>query len=110
MREQFPPREHHRMATAELTTTPRVDWTKAATFAAVFVAVVLAAASGLAAGEGSKSPLVLPPAIGAGLVLGVLALTRFPLSVIVMLVSRASLDPAKPSQPPPGTTSVGASS
>src|SRR5947208_6673646 len=97
-------REHHRMATADLTTTPRVDWTKAATFAAVFVAVVLAAASGLAAGEGSKSALVLPLAIGAGLVLGVLALTRFQLYVIVMLVRRASLHLAKPSPPTAGTT------
>jgi len=98
------------MATADLTTTPRVDWMKAATFAAVFVAVVLAAASGLAAGEGSKSALVLPLAIGAGLVLGVLALTRFQLYVIVMLISRASLDLAKLSQRTAGTTSVGASS
>src|SRR5438105_713096 len=98
------------MATADLTTTPRVDWTKAVTFAAVFVAVVLAAASGLAAGEGSKSALVLPLAIGAGLVLGLLALTRFQLYVMVMLVARASLDLAKLSQRTAGTTSVGASS
>ena len=54
---------------AELTTTPRADWAKIATFAAVFVAAVLAAASGLAAGEGSKSGLVLPVAIGAALTL-----------------------------------------
>src|SRR5437868_5846980 len=98
------------MATAELTTTPRVDWMKVATFAAVFVAVILAAASGLAAGEGSKSALVLPLAIGGGLVLGVLALTRFQLYVIVMLISRASLDLAKLSQRTAGTTSVAASS
>src|SRR5207302_2021228 len=98
------------MATAELTTNPRVDWAKIATFAAVFVAAVLAAASGLAAGEGSKSGLVLPVAIGAALVLAVLALTRFQLYVIVMLITRSSLDLAKLSHRTAGTTSVGASS
>src|SRR5438309_5426472 len=98
------------MATAELTTAPRVDWTKVVTFAAVVLAAVLAAASGLAAGEGSKSALVLPIAIGAGLILAVLALTRFQLYVMVMLVTRASLDLAKLSQRTAGTTSVGASS
>jgi len=98
------------MATAELTTTPRADWAKVATFAAVFVAAALAAASGLAAGEGSKSGLVLPVAIGAALVLAVLALTRFQLYVVVMLITRSSLDLAKLSQRTAGTTSVGASS
>src|SRR6266480_6891297 len=97
------------MATAELT-APRVDWTKVVTFAAVVVAAVLAAASGLAAGEGSKSALVLPVAIGAGLVLAVLALTRFQVYVMVMLITRASLDLAKLSQRTAGTTSVAASS
>src|SRR5438270_9509972 len=98
------------MATAELTTTPRVDWTKVATFAAVFVAAILASASGLAAGEGSKSGVVLPIAIGAALILAVLALTRFQIYVMVMLVARSSLDLAKLSQRTAGTTSVGASS
>src|SRR5438270_851377 len=97
------------MATAELT-TPRVDWTRIATFAAVFLGAVLAAVSGMAAGEGSKSALVLPVAIGAGLILGVLALTRFQIYVMVMLVARSSLDLAKLSQRTAGTTSVGASS
>jgi putative inorganic carbon (hco3(-)) transporter len=98
------------MATAELTTSPRVDWAKIATFGAVFLAAVLAAASGLAAGGGSKSGVVLPVAVGAGLVLAVLALTRFQLYVMIMLVARASLDLAKLSQRTAGTTSVGASS
>src|SRR5438105_10197727 len=98
------------MATAELTTAPRVDWTKVGTFAAVVVAVVLAAAAGMGAGEGSKSAVVLPIAIGSGLILGVLALTRFQLYVIVMLITRSSLDLAKLSQRTAGTTSVGASS
>jgi O-antigen ligase len=98
------------MATAELTTTPRVDWTKVGTFAAVFVAVVLAAASGMGAGEGSKSAVVLPIAIGSGLILGLLALTRFQIYVMVMLIARSSLDLAKLSQRTAGTTSVGASS
>src|SRR5437588_2810848 len=98
------------MATAELTTTPRVDWTKVGTFAAVFVAVVLAAAAGMGAGEGSKSAVVLPIAIGSGLILGLLALTRFQIYVMVMLIARSSLDLAKLSQRTAGTTSVGASS
>ncbi|MBV8985196.1 MAG: hypothetical protein JO248_12245 [Acidimicrobiia bacterium] len=98
------------MATAELTAFPRADWKKVATFAAVFLAAVLAAASGLAAGEGSKSALVLPIAIGAGLILAVLALTRFQLYVMIMLFTRSTLDLAKLSQRTAGTTSVGASS
>ncbi|HEV3353118.1 MAG TPA: O-antigen ligase family protein [Acidimicrobiales bacterium] len=98
------------MATAELTTTPRVDWTKVATFAAVFVAAALAAASGLGAGQGSKTAVVLPVAIGCGLVLAVLSLTRFQLFVVVLLIARSSLDLAKLSQRTAGTTSVGASS
>src|SRR5437764_4408279 len=110
MGQQFPMRQHSRMATAELTSSPSIDWKKVGTFAAVFLAVILAAASGLAAGEGSKSALVLPIAIGAGLILAVLALTRFQLYVMVMLVTRASLDLAKLSQRTAGTTSVGASS
>src|SRR5581483_9024783 len=98
------------MATAELTAPPRADWTKVATFAAVFLAAVLAAASGLAAGEGSKSAVVLPIAVGAGLILAVLALTRFQLYVMIMLFTRSTLDLAKLSQRTAGTTSVGASS
>src|SRR3954464_8700297 len=97
------------MATAELT-NPRVDWTKIATVAAVGMAVGLAAASGLAAGEGSKTAVVLPIAIGAGLILGVLALTRFQLYVMLMLITRSTLDLAKLSERTAGTTAVKASS
>ena len=98
------------MATAELTTAHFVDWKRIATVAAVVVAAALAAAAGMGAGNGSKSAVVLPVAIGAGLILGVLALTRFQIYVVVMLVTRASLDLAKLSQRTAGTTSVGASS
>lgn len=98
------------MATAELTAPSRVDWTKVLTFGAVFVAAVLATASGLGAGEGSKMAVVLPVAIGAGMVLGVLALTRFQIYVMIMLFARSSLDLAKLSQRTAGTTSVGTSS
>ncbi|MBV8982732.1 MAG: O-antigen ligase family protein [Acidimicrobiia bacterium] len=98
------------MATAELTSYRIVDWKRIATFAAVVVAAVLAAAAGMGAGNGSKSAVVLPVAIGAGLILGVLALTRFQIYVVAMLVTRASLDLAKLSQRTAGTTSVGASS
>ncbi|MBV9283861.1 MAG: hypothetical protein JO176_04565, partial [Acidimicrobiia bacterium] len=98
------------MATAELTTAHFVDWKRIATVAAVVVAAALAAAAGMGAGNGPKSAVVLPVAIGAGLILGVLALTRFQIYVVVMLVTRASLDLAKLSQRTAGTTSVGASS
>ena len=98
------------MATVDLTTTPSLDWKKVVTFAAVALAVVLAAASGLAAGEGSKSAVVLPIAIGAGLILGVLALTRFQLYVMLMLITRSTLDLAKLSERTAGTTAVKASS
>src|SRR5689334_22416018 len=98
------------MATAELTTTPSIDWKKVVTFLAVALAVILAAASGLAAGEGSKTAVVLPIAIGAGLILGVLALTRFQLYVMLMLITRSTLDLAKLSERTAGTTAVKASS
>jgi O-antigen ligase len=108
---QGPPQSyHHRMATAELATTPRVDWTRVVTFAAVFSAAALAAGSGLAVGEGSKTGVVLPLAIGFGVVLAVLALTRFQFYVMIMLIARASLDIAKLSQRAAGSTSVGTSS
>src|SRR3954467_15018141 len=98
------------MATAELTTGPRVDWNRIATFGVVFLAAVLAAGSGLAAGEGSKTGVVLPLAIGVGLILAVLALTRFQYYVMVMLVARSSLDLARLSERTAGTASVGTSS
>jgi O-antigen ligase len=98
------------MATAELTTAPRVDWTKVVTFAAVLLASTLAAGSGLAVGEGSKTGIVLPLAVGAGLVLAVLALTRFQVYVMIMLVARSSLDLARLSERTAGNTAVGASS
>jgi putative inorganic carbon (HCO3(-)) transporter len=68
---------------------------KALTFVAVLVAVGLAAVSGLGAGTGSKLAVVLPVAVATGAVLGLLALTRFSVYVMVMLVLRASIDLAK---------------
>lgn len=68
---------------------------KALTFVAVLVAVGLAMVSGLGAGTGSKGAVVLPVAVAAGAVLGLLALTRFSVYVMIMLVLRASVDLAK---------------
>lgn len=68
---------------------------RAFTFVAVLVAVGLAMLSGLGAGTGSKLGVVLPVAVAAGAVLGLLALTRFSFYVMVMLVLRASIDLAK---------------
>ena len=91
--------------------TPRSpDWVKLATFAAVAVAAGLAAQSALSAGGQSKSAMVLPVAAGAGIALGILALTRFQAYVMTMLVLRSSLDLAKLSGRAAGTTSVSGSS
>jgi hypothetical protein len=68
---------------------------RALTFAAVLVAVGLSVLSGLGAGTGSKLAVVMPVAVAAGAVLGLLALTRFSVYVMVMLVLRASVDLAK---------------
>jgi putative inorganic carbon (hco3(-)) transporter len=74
--------------------------TRVFTFVAVLVAVGLAVLSGLGAGYGSKLAVVLPVAVAAGAVLGLLALTRFGFYVLVMLVLRASIDLAKLSGAP----------
>jgi len=74
---------------------PVPAWQAPAIVGAVFVAGAIAAASGLGAGGVSKDGVVLPLAAGAGLVLGVVALTRFRIYVMAMLVLRSSLDLAK---------------
>jgi putative inorganic carbon (hco3(-)) transporter len=74
--------------------------TRAITFVAVLAAVALAVLSGLGAGYGSKLAVVLPVAVAAGAVLGLLALTRFSFYVLAMLVLRASIDLAKLSGAP----------
>ncbi len=65
----------------------------------VFLATLLAASgaafSGLSVGTGSKMAVVLPLALGVGLIFAALAMTRFAEFVIVMLVLRASIDLAK---------------
>jgi len=77
---------------------------------AVLVAVTLggtlAALSGLAAAgvSADKKAIVLPLAVGAGLLIGVLALTRFELYVFFLLASRSVLDVTKLSQRSAGNT------
>src|SRR5215212_5109646 len=68
---------------------------KAITVVVVLAAAGLAAASGLGAGGDSKLAVVLPLAVAAGVMLGVLALTRFSVFVMAILVLRASIDLGK---------------
>jgi putative inorganic carbon (HCO3(-)) transporter len=79
---------------------------KAVTFLLVAVAAATAAVSGLSAGQGSKLAVVLPVAVAAGAGLGVLALTRFRVYVVIMLVLRASIDLAKLSGAPDGSSTA----
>jgi O-antigen ligase len=84
------------VSSPEALTQPKPGFVvKAFTLVAVLVAVGLAAYSGLGAGNGSKLAVVLPVAVAAGVVLGLLALTRFGFYVLAMLVLRASIDLAK---------------
>ena len=69
--------------------------TRALTILAVLVAAAVAALSGLGAGSNSKLALVLPVALAAGVILAVLAMTRFTIYVMALLVLRASIDLAK---------------
>jgi putative inorganic carbon (HCO3(-)) transporter len=81
---------------AEAEASPRAGLVgRVLTFLMVLVAAGLAAFSGLAAGNGSKLAVVLPLAVAAGLILATLALTRFSVYVMALLVLRASIDLAK---------------
>lgn len=77
-----------------------------ATVAAVVVAGTLATVSGMTAAGASidKRALVLPLAAGAGLLLGVVALTRFQVYVLLLLASRSVLDLTKLSERAAGNT------
>jgi len=68
---------------------------RAATFVAVAAAVVFAAVSGQGYASGSRLLLALPLIAAVAVALGVLALTRFSVFVMVMLTIRASLDLAR---------------
>jgi putative inorganic carbon (hco3(-)) transporter len=65
-------------------------WRAVTTVLLVFISVALAAWT--AASADSRLALILPLAAAAGLVLGLLALTRFAVYVQLLLVVRASLD------------------
>src|SRR5919199_2232685 len=75
---------------AALTTTVGLSGAAAAT--------ALAAFSGMSVGTGSKLVVILPLAAAVAVVLGVLAFTRFPVYVMVLLVLRSGLDLAKVSR------------
>jgi len=81
---------------------------KALTVLAVLVAAAVAAFSGLGVGSGSKLAVILPLALAAGVMLAVLAFTRFSLYVMVLLVLRASIDLAKLSDGQTATAAGGA--
>jgi putative inorganic carbon (hco3(-)) transporter len=73
---------------------------------AVVGATGLAVMSGQALGGGSKAAVVLPLAVGAGLVLCLLALSRFHTYLFVTLALRSSLDVVKLSSADGGTSRV----
>ncbi len=75
---------------------------KLVTVLAVGLATGAPTASGMSVGHGSKLAVVLPLAAVAGVGVGLLALTRFQVYVMLMLVLRASLDLAKLSGPAAG--------
>jgi putative inorganic carbon (hco3(-)) transporter len=81
---------------------------KALTVLAVLVAAAVAAFSGLGVGSGSKLAVILPLALAAGVMLAVLAFTRFSLYVMALLVLRASIDLAKLSDGQTATATGGA--
>lgn len=73
---------------------------------AFLVAIGAATATGLAVGGTSKAAIVLPMAMGVGLLLTALAITRFSTYVAMMLVIRASIDLAKLSGKAAGETAT----
>jgi putative inorganic carbon (hco3(-)) transporter len=68
---------------------------KAVTVIAVLVMAATAAFSGTMAGTNSKLAVILPVTVVVGVTLAVLALTRFKVYVMVMLIMRSSMDLAK---------------
>jgi putative inorganic carbon (hco3(-)) transporter len=78
--------------------------TTAITVLAVIATTATAAVSGTMAGTNSKMAVILPLTALVGAVLGVLALTRFKVFVMCMLVMRASMDLAKLSAAAEGST------
>lgn len=78
--------------------------TRLAIFLVVLVAAAFAGLSGHGFASGSRMLLALPLVAAVGVALGVLALTRFTVFVIVMLTIRASLNLAKLSGSAAGNT------
>jgi putative inorganic carbon (hco3(-)) transporter len=98
------------MTPARAVTAPRSSGVaKVVTFLLVFLAVAVSAFSGLSAGTGSRLTAVLPVVGFLGLVLSALALTRFSVYVMLMLVIRASLDLVKLSGAGDGSTTTATS-
>jgi putative inorganic carbon (HCO3(-)) transporter len=78
------------------------------TVVAVVLAAAVAAFSGLGAESDSKLAVVLPVALAAGVILAVLAFSRFSLYVMALLALRASIDLAKLSDAQTPTATGGA--
>ena len=69
--------------------------TKVVTVVAVVLATATAAFSGIMVGSGSKLAVVLPISLLAGVAMALLALSRFKVYVMAMLIMRSSVDLAK---------------
>jgi O-antigen ligase len=96
------------LSPGEITAAPKPGpAARVVTLLAVLVAAGLATFSGLGAGSGSKLAVVLPVAAAAGVILAVLALTRFSVYVMALLVLRASIDLAKLSAAPAAAATGG---
>jgi putative inorganic carbon (HCO3(-)) transporter len=74
---------------------------------AAAVAVALAVVSGISVGTGSKAAVVLPVAVGVGIVFTMVAITRFEAFVLIVLACRASVDLTKLSTGPAGPPNPG---
>jgi O-antigen ligase len=72
--------------------------TRVVAASAVVAATALAIFSGMSVGTGSKLVVILPLAAAVSVGLGVLALTRFPVYVMVLLMLRSGLDLSKVSR------------
>lgn len=81
----------------------------ALTVAAALVAAATAVVAGLAMGEGQRVLVVFPLAVAAGVLVAVLAMTRFAAYVLLMLAVRSCVDLFKLSGPTAGTGSDGGS-
>jgi len=94
--------------TYTLLTPGRPLATRVLTVVAALLTATGAAVSGLSMGGSDRRLVVLPLAMAVGLILAVVALTRFGIYVMIMLVLRSSIDLAKLSGTGVGDTATNA--